>query len=64
MVSEAGLKKFKKLYQKEFGVELGDHELEKAANTLLRLYRNIYRPNNIMNIKQDHEKLRHKKNQK
>lgn len=42
MVSEAGLKQFKKLYKQEFGIVLSRKELIEKANRLLNLYKAVY----------------------
>lgn len=49
MVSGTALKKFKKIYLAEYGVELEEKELIEKANRLLNLYRVIYQ--DILNIK-------------
>jgi hypothetical protein len=42
MVSEEGLIKFKKLYKKNYGVELSSKDLIAKANKLLNLYKAVY----------------------
>jgi len=49
MVSGTALKKFKKIYLAEYGIELEEKELIEKANRLLNLYRTIFP--NFSNIK-------------
>lgn len=65
MVSEAGLTKFKVLYQKEFGIELSQKELIEKANRLLNLYRAVcQKPKTIKISKKYEKKTQSKKNRK
>jgi len=63
MVSDEGLKKFKMLYSKKYGIELTNEEVFEQANQLLNFYRAVFRePTNIkINIKHE-QKIRNKKN--
>lgn len=65
MVSEAGLAKFKALYQQEFGIELTKEELIEKANRILNLYKAVYQSKKNIKIKQNNEKkIQPKKNSK
>ena len=63
MVSDEGLKKFKMLYSKKYGIELTNEEVFEQANQFLNFYRAVFRePTNIkINIKHE-QKIRNKKN--
>lgn len=59
MISDASLTEFKKLYVKRYGIELSKEEALKKANSLLNLYRAVYKPAlkiNINNGKKIHNK--------
>ena len=59
MISDESLNEFKKLYMKRYGIELSKEEALKKANSLLNLYRAVYKPAlkiNINNAKKIHDK--------
>lgn len=63
MVSDEGLKKFKELYLKNYGIDLSPQETFEKANQLLNFYKAVFKePINIkININYE-QKVRNKKN--
>jgi hypothetical protein len=53
MISEKALKEFKKIYKKEFDIDLSDQDALEKATKLLNLMRAVYGPMS----KGDYEKL-------
>jgi len=44
MIPKEAIEEFKKIYKKEFGVELSEEEALRRATNLLNLYKAVYRP--------------------
>lgn len=56
MLNEAALKKFRKLYREEYGIDLDKKDLIEKANRILNLYRIIYPETLTIKINKNHAK--------
>ena len=61
MLPKEAIKEFKRIYAKNYGVELSDKEATERANNLVALYNAVYGDNSvILNNNKNYEVIRKK----